>query len=107
MSNSNKGMQGILKQAQRMQQQIASLQDEMKDRRIEATSGGGAVRAVVDGKQELVTLEIDEDVIDPADKEILIELVMTAVNLATSNAREMVETEMNKITGGLSLPGLF
>lgn len=107
MSSSNKGMQGILKQAQRMQQQIASLQDEMKDRRIEATSGGGAVRAVVDGKQELVTLEIDEDVIDPADKEILIELVMTAVNLATSNAREMVESEMNKITGGLSLPGLF
>jgi DNA-binding YbaB/EbfC family protein len=107
MSGGNKGMKGILKQAQRMQQQISSMKEEMADRTIEATSGGGAVRAVVNGKQELIELEIDDDVVDPEDKEILIELVMTAVNLATENAREMVETEMDEITGGLSLPGLF
>lgn len=103
----NKGMQDILKQAQRMQQKISRVKEEMADREIEATSGGGAVRAVVNGKQELITLEIDEDVIDPEEQEILIELVMTAVNLATENAREMVDSEMEEITGGLNLPGLF
>lgn len=105
--SSNKGMQGILKQAQRMQQQIAKLKTEMKDREIEATSGGGVVRVVVNGEQEITKLEIDPAVVDPDDIETLVELVTTAVNLAASNAREMVDSEMNEITGGLSLPGLF
>lgn len=105
--SSNRGIGDIMKQAQRMQQQMARLQDEMADREIEATSGGGVVVAVVNGKQELVRLEINQDVVDPSDVETLQDLVIAAVNLATSNAREMVEAEMNKITGGLSIPGLF
>lgn len=103
----NRGIGDIMKQAQRMQQQLARLQDEMADREIEATSGGGAVLAVVNGKQELVRLDIQPDVVDPNDIDTLRELVMTAVNLAHRNAREMVESEMNKITGGLSIPGLM
>lgn len=105
--SSNRGIGDIMKQAQRMQQQMARLQDEMADREIEATSGGGVVVAVVNGKQELVRLEINKDVVDPSDVETLQDLVIAAVNLATSNAREMVESEMNQITGGLSIPGLF
>lgn len=105
--SSNRGIGDIMKQAQRMQQQMARLQDEMADREIEATSGGGVVVAVVNGKQELVRLEINKDVVDPNDVDTLQDLVIAAVNLATSNAREMVEAEMNQITGGLSIPGLF
>lgn len=105
--SSNRGMGDIMKQAQRMQQQMARLQDEMADREIEATSGGGVVVAVVNGKQELVSLKINKDVVDPNDVETLQDLVIAAVNLATSNAREMVDAEMNEITGGLSIPGLF
>ena len=105
--STNQGMSGILKQAQRMQQQITRLQDEMADRVIEASAGGGAVVAVVNGKQQLVRLEIKPEVVDPSDIQTLTELVMTAVNLAADNAREMVESEVNKITGGLSIPGLF
>lgn len=103
----NRGIGDIMKQAQRMQQQLARLQDDMADREIEATSGGGAVLAVVNGKQELVRLDIQRDVVDPDDIDTLRELVMAAVNLAHRNAREMVESEMNKITGGLNIPGLM
>jgi len=107
MSNQKGGFSGIVKQAQRMQQQIARVQDQMGDREIEATSGGGAVTATVNGKQELVSLVISPEAVDPEDVETLQELVMTAVNLAMENAQEMVQTEVNKITGGLSIPGLF
>lgn len=107
MSNPKGGFSDIVKQAQRMQQQIGRVQDEMSDREIEATAGGGAVLAVVNGKQELVKLTIDPEVIDPNDAQTLEELVMTAVNLAMENAQEMVQSEVNRITGGLSIPGLF
>lgn len=101
------GFQGIVKQAQKMQQQITRVQDQLADREIEATSGGGAVLAVVSGRQELVRLKINPDAIDPKDPEALEELVTTAVNLALVNAREMLQTEVNRITGGLSIPGLL
>lgn len=107
MSNQKGGFSNVVKQAQRMQQQIARVQDQMADREVEATSGGGAVLAVVNGRQAVVRLEINPEVIDPADPEMLSELVMTAVNLAMENAQEMIQTEVNKITGGLSIPGLF
>lgn len=100
-------MGDIMRQAQRMQQQIAKLQEEVGDIQIEATSAGGAVLAVVNGKQELVKLEINKEVVDPEDIETMSAMIMVAVNLATRNAREMVESEMNKITGGMNIPGLF
>lgn len=103
----SKGFNDIVKKAQKMQQQISRVQDEMKDREVEATAGGGAVLAVVNGKQELVELKIDKEVVDPDDVQMLEELVMTAINLAMENSQEMVQNEVNRITGGLSIPGLF
>jgi DNA-binding YbaB/EbfC family protein len=101
------GFQGVVKQAQKMQQQITRVQDQLADREIEATVAGGAVLAVVNGKQELVRLKFDAKEIEKATTEELEELVTAAVNLALTNAREMLQTEVNRITGGLSIPGLL
>ncbi len=107
MSTAKGGLGGIVKQAQKMQQQISRIQDEMADREVEATAGGGAVLAVVNGRQELAKLKIDPEVIDPKDAEMLEELILTAVNLAMENAQEMIQSEVNKVTGGMAIPGLF
>lgn len=107
MSNVKGGLGGIVRQAQKMQQQIARVQETMAGREVEATAGGGAVVAVVNGKHELLKLTIAPEVIEEGDVEIVQELVMTAINLAMENAQEMVQTEVNKITGGLSIPGLI
>ena len=105
--STGKGFGGIVKQAQRMQQQIGRVQDQMADREIEATSGGGAVLAVVNGRQELVKLKINPEVVDPEDVEMLEELVQTAINIAMKNAVDMRQSEVNEITGGMNIPGLF
>lgn len=107
MSTGKGGFGSIVKQAQRMQQQIGRVQDQMADREIEATSGGGAVLAVVNGRQELVKLKINPEVVDPEDVETLEELVQTAINVAMKNAVDMLQSEVNKITGGMNIPGLF
>lgn len=107
MSTQKPGLGGIVKQAQRMQQQITKLQDSLGDVVVEATAGGGVVTAAVNGRQQLVGLTIDPSVIDPNDVETLQDLVKAAVNLAMKNAQEMLQTEVNKVTGGLNLPGLF
>ncbi len=107
MSNNAKGFNSVVKQAQKMQQQIARIQEEMADREIEATVGGGAVMAVVNGRQKLIKLSIDAEVVDPEEIEALEELIVAAINLANENASEMIQSEVNKITGGLSIPGLF
>ena len=107
MSNVKGGLGGIVKQAQRMQQQIARVQEAMSGREVEATAGGGAVTAVVNGELRLVRLSINPEVVSSGDAELIQELVSTAVNLAIENAREMVQTEVNKITGGLNIPGLL
>ncbi len=107
MSNVKGGLGGIVKQAQKMQQQIGRIQDSLADAETEATSGGGVVTAVVNGRQELVRLTISAEAVDPTDVETLQELVMSAVNVAMQNAQEMVQSEVNKVTGGLNIPGLF
>ena len=107
MSNNARGFNSVVKQAQKMQQQIARVQEEMADREIEATAGGGAVMAVVNGRQKLVKLSINAEVVDPEEIESLEELIIAAINLANENASEMIQSEVNKITGGLSIPGLF
>lgn len=107
MSKPNAPLKNIVDQAQRMQMQIARVQEQLAEREIESTVAGGAVKAIVNGKQELVKLEISAEVINPSDPDELAELVVSAVNLALLNSREMLETEVNAITGGLNIPGLF
>ena len=102
-----KGLGNIMKQAQQMQQKIAHLQQELEGREVEATSGGGMVTAVVNGKQQLLNLKIEKDAVDPEDVEMLEDLVTAAVNEAIKKSQEMMQQEMGKVTGGMNLPGLF
>uniref|UniRef100_A0A7C4MQ84 Nucleoid-associated protein ENS29_08410 n=1 Tax=Desulfatirhabdium butyrativorans TaxID=340467 RepID=A0A7C4MQ84_9BACT len=101
-----KGMGNMLKQAQKMQARILKMQEELATRTIEGSAGGGMVKAVANGKQQLVSITIEKEVVDPADVEMLQDLVLAAVNDALTKSQEMVSSEMNKITGGLNLPGL-
>lgn len=94
----------MLKQIERMQQEMARLQEELARRTVEATAGGGVVKAVMNGRQELVRLEIAPEAVDPADVEMLQDMIVAAVNEASRKAQEMVQGEMAKITGGLNLP---
>lgn len=100
-------MQSMLRQAQKMQEDMAKLQEELDTREYIARSGGGAVTAVVDGKHRLKTLEIQPEVVDPEDTEMLADLVIAAVNEAVRQAAETSEAEMSKVTGGMNLPGMF
>ncbi len=107
MSTVKGGFSGIVRQAQKMQQQIGRVQEGMAGRVIEASSGGGRVTAYVNGRQELVNLKISPEVIDPEDPGMLEDLVLAAVSQAISNSQKMVAEEVNKITGGINIPGLF
>jgi len=102
-----KGLGNIMKQAQQMQQKIGRIQQELEGREVEATAGGGMVTAVVTGKMQLVSLKIEKAVVDPEDVEMLQDLVTAAVNEALKKSQEMMQQEMAKVTGGMSLPGLF
>ena len=97
----------IVKQAQMMQQKIERLQEELGEREVEASAGGGMVLAKVNGKQQLLSIKIDPAAVDPNDVEMLEDLVTAAVNEALRKSSEMVQEEMSKITGGINIPGLF
>ncbi len=100
----NGKMGKMLKQMQKAQSQIMKMQEELGNKTVEATSGGGAVRAVVKGNKELVELQIDPELLQEEDVEMLQDLVIGAVNEALRKAEQMVNDEMQKITGGLGLP---
>lgn len=100
-------MGGMMKQVQKMQKEMAALQEKLEEKEIEASAGGGAVTAIANGKKEVVSITIDKDVVDPDDVEMLQDLVLAAVNEALRNAEEYVSKEMQKITGGMNIPGLF
>jgi DNA-binding YbaB/EbfC family protein len=102
-----KDMQGILRQAQQMQERLARLQEELAGKTVEASAGGGMVTVVVNGRQEVVSVRIEKEVVSPEDVELLQDLVAGAVNEAISRSRKMMAEEMTKITGGMNLPGLF
>ena len=95
-----------MKQAQQMQAKMMRVQEELEIKTVEATSGGGMVTAIVNGKHELMSLKIEKDVVDPEDIEMLQDLVVAAVNEGVRKAQEMAQEEMSKITGGLNIPGL-
>ena len=96
----------LMKQAQQMQAKMAKIQEELGEKTVEASAGGGMVSVVVNGRQELVSVKIEPEVIDPDDQEMLQDLVIAAVNDALNKAKEMMNEEMGKLTKGLNLPGI-
>lgn len=100
-------MGGMMKQVQQMQKKMAKMQKELEEKEVESTAGGGAVSVKVNGKKEVLEINIDKDVVDPDDVEMLQDLVLAATNEALRKAEEMVNGEMEKVTGGMNIPGLF
>ncbi len=103
----SKGLAGIMKQAQMIQQKMGKLQEEAALKEATATSGGGAVTVVVNGKNEIKSLLIKPEAVDPNDVEMLQDLIITAVNEALKTVHAELSAEMSKITGGMNIPGLF
>ncbi len=100
-------MNKMMKQVQKMQADMAKLQEELKDKTVEATAGGGVIKVIANGQHEIIQITISPEVIDPDDADMLEDLVTAAVNEALRKAQEMVSTEMAKITGGMKIPGVF
>ena len=98
-------MANMMKQAQKMQKEMVKMQGEIEQKTVEASSGGGAVTVTVSGKKDIISIDIQPEVVDPDDVEMLQDLIMAAANEAMRQAEEMVAKEMSKITGGLNLPG--
>ncbi len=97
----------LLRQAQQLQKQMLKLQEELESAMVEATAGGGVVKAVVSGKMRLESLTIDPQAVDPQDVEMLQDLVVAAVNEALQKAQDMAAQKMSAITGGMKIPGLM
>jgi len=102
-----KNLSGMMKQAQKLQAKMMEMQAELGNRTLSAQAGGGMVEAVVNGRQELIALKIDPEVVVPEDVEMLQDLIQAAVNEALNRSREMMAAEMAKLTGGMQIPGLF
>lgn len=100
-------MNNLMKQAQQMQKRMLDIQEELATRTVEATVGGGMVTAVVNGQQELMSLTISPEIVDPDDIEMLEDLIVAAVNEARHQAQELMTQEMSKLTGGVKIPGLM
>ncbi len=98
------GMGKMMKQLQKVQSQVMKLQEELAEREVEATSGGGAVRAVANGKKQLLSISISPDVVDVEDLEMLEDMIVAAVNEVMDRVDDMTAEEMKKVTGGLNLP---
>ena len=102
-----KDMGKLLKQAQQMQERLAEMQARLAEKTVEAGSGGGMVKAVMNGKHEVVSLKIDPEVVNPADVEMLEDLIVAALSEARTRVDDMIRNEMSSLTGGLPIPGLF
>jgi len=100
-------MNQMLKQAQKMQENMLKAKQELELKTVQAAAGGGMVEVIVNGKMEVLELKIKSEAIDPDDPEMLEDMVKAAVNEGLRNAQAMVEEEMSKITGGFNIPGLF
>lgn len=101
-----KGFENMMKEAQRLQQKMAALQEEIGKKKVDATAGGGMVTVEANGKQELLSIKIDPEVINREDAQMLEDLVLAACNEALRKSRELVQQELSKLTGGLKIPGL-
>lgn len=107
LPNNGGNMNQMLKQAQKMQEDMTNLQSDLEQREYTASSGGGLVQVTVDGKHLIKSIKINPDAVDPDDSEMLEDLITVAVNEAISNAIKNSEEEMSAITGGLNIPGMF
>jgi hypothetical protein len=105
MKNMN-NMNGMMKQAQKLQKKMLKTQEELATKTIEASAGGGMVKVIANGGQKIESILLEKEVVDPEDIEMLQDLVMAAVNDALTKSQEMVSAEMGKLTGGLNIPGL-
>ncbi len=101
-----KGFGNIMKQAQKMQEEMAKIQEKAGDMKVSAASGGGMVTVEANGRQEIVSIKIESEVIDPEDPEMLQDLVAAASNEALRKSKDMLKEEMAKVTGGINIPGL-
>lgn len=100
-------MGSLMKKAQQLQNKMVKMQEELEEKRVEASAGGGMVTVVANGKQEIVSIKIDPEVVDSDDVEMLEDLVLAAVNEALDQAKQMVNAEMTKLTGGVKIPGMM
>ncbi len=100
-------MNNMIRQAQKMQEEMLKAQEELGEKTVEASVGGGAVAVVVNGKKELVSINIKPEAVDPEDVEMLQDLIVSAVNEAMRKADDLAASSMSKITGGMNIPGLF
>jgi DNA-binding YbaB/EbfC family protein len=96
----------LMKQAQKMQEQMAKTQSELAEKTVEIEAGGGKVKVVANGAGEVISIKIDKEIVDPNDVEFLEEVVLSGVKNAIEKGRELAQSEMTKITGGLGIPGL-
>ena len=100
-------MQNLMKQAQKMQREAARVQEELANTEVEGISGGGMVKVIATGAQEIVSISINPEIIDPEDREMLEDLVLAAVKDAMANAQALAADKMGRVTGGMNLPGMF
>jgi hypothetical protein len=100
-------MSEIMRQAQEFQQKMSQVQNTLADRVVTASVGGGMVSVTVNGKNELISIQIEKEVINPEDQVMLQDLIVSAVNEGIKKAQDMAQAEMQKITGGMKIPGMF
>ncbi len=102
-----KNMNQMMKQVKKMQQDMEKAQEGLKDKTVETTTGGGMIKVVANGHKQIVSININKDVVDPEDVEMLEDLILTAINDALVKADQMISDDLGKYTGGLNMPGLF
>ena len=107
MGGGPSNMHSMIKQAQKMQEDMAAKQAELEEREYDVSAGGGVINVKINGKKEIMSVNIDPDVIDPDDKETLEDLIVAAVNEAIKKVESVSADEMQKITGNMSIPGMF
>ena len=107
MGGGPQNMQAMIRQAQKMQEDMAALQEELESREYDVSAGGGVVTVKINGKREILSIDIDPEIVDPDDIETLSDILVAAVNEAIKKVDEVSDSEMSKITGQMSIPGMF
>jgi DNA-binding YbaB/EbfC family protein len=102
-----KGMGNMMKEAQKLQARMLKMQEELAEKTVESAVGGGMIKVVANGRNQVVAIRIEKEVVNPEDVEMLQDLILAAVNDALTKSQEMVATQMGKLTGGLNIPGLI